>query len=139
ETRRIIGEYTLTEEDVVYGTQFADVIVQNDFPIDLHMPDGKGMEGRLTETSHQIPYRCPVPKTRDGLLVAVRWVSSTRAALGAVRLSAPAMAMGQAAGTAAALAVRAGCRPRDVDIGQLRADLRIGGAILPDWIPVGGF
>jgi len=132
ETRRIVGEYTLTEEDVVYGTQFADVIVQNDFPIDLHMPDGKGMEGRLTETSHQIPYRCLVPKTRDGLLVAGRCVSATREALGAVRLTAPAMAMGQAAGTAAALAVRAGCQPRDVDIGQLRADLRIGGAILPD-------
>ncbi|HKF68487.1 MAG TPA: FAD-dependent oxidoreductase [Vicinamibacterales bacterium] len=132
ETRRIVGEYTLTESDVVYGTAFSDAVVQNDFPIDLHMPEGKGMEGRLTETSHQIPYRCLVPKTRDGLLVAGRCVSATREALGAIRLTAPAMAMGQAAGTAAALAVRTGCRPRDVDIGQLRAELRIGGAILPD-------
>ena len=132
ETRRVVGEYTLTEADVVYGTQFPDAVVQNDFPIDLHMPEGKGMEGRLTESSHQIPYRCLVPKTRDGLLVAGRCVSATREALGAVRLTAPAMAMGQAAGTAAALAVRAGRQPRNVDIQQLQADLRIGGAILPD-------
>src|SRR5262249_33512113 len=79
---------------------------------DLHMPKGTGMEGRLTESSHQIPYRCLVPKTRDGLLVAGRCVSATREALGAIRLTAPAMAMGQAAGTAAALAVRIGCQPR---------------------------
>jgi len=132
ETRRIVGEYTLTEADVVYGTPFPDAVVQNDFPIDLHMPKGTGMEGRLTESSHQIPYRCLVPKTRDGLLVAGRCVSATREALGAIRLTAPAMAMGQAAGTAAALAVRIGCQPRHVDTARLREALRIGGAILPD-------
>jgi hypothetical protein len=48
ETRRIVGEYTLTAEDVVRGTRFPDAVVQNDFPIDLHMPQGKGMEGQLT-------------------------------------------------------------------------------------------
>ena len=132
ETRRIVGEYTLTEADVVYGTPFPDAVVQNDFPIDLHMPKGTGMEGRLTESSHQIPYRCLVPKTRDGLLVTGRRVSATREALGAIRLTAPAMAMGQAAGTGAALAVRTGCQPRHVDIARLREALRIGGAILPD-------
>jgi hypothetical protein len=132
ETRRIVGEYTLTEADVVYGTQFPDVVVQNDFPIDLHMPEGKGMEGRLTESSHQIPYRCLVPKSRDGLLVAGRCVSATREALGAIRLTAPAMAMGQAAGTAAALAVQTGRQPRHVDIARLQDALRADGAILPD-------
>src|SRR5262249_54285970 len=132
ETRRIVGEYTLTEADVEYGTPFPDAVVQNDFPIDPQMPEVRGMEGRLTESRHQTPSRCLVPKSRDGLLVAGRCVSATREALGAIRLPAPAMAMGQAAGTAAALAVRTGCRPRDVDIGQLRAELRIGGAILPD-------
>src|SRR5262249_11293530 len=101
-----------------------------------HLARGLRMRWRLTETSHQIPYRCLVPKTRDGLLVAGRCVSATREALGAVRLTAPAMAMGQAAGTAAALAVRAGCQPRDVDIGPLRAGLRICGAILPDGMEI---
>jgi len=132
ETRRIVGEYTLTETDVVYGTTFPDVVVQNDFPIDLHMPEGKGMEGRLTESRHQIPYRCLVPKSRDGLLVAGRCVSATREAMGAIRLTAPAMAMGQAAGTAAALAVRTGCQPRHVDTARLQEELKTGGAILPD-------
>jgi hypothetical protein len=132
ETRRIVGEYTLTSEDVVRGTRFPDAVVQNDFPIDLHMPQGKGMEGQLTEAVHQIPYRCLVPKRLDGLLVAGRCVSATREALGAIRLTAPAMAMGQAAGTAAALAVRAGCAPRRVDVSLLRAELRKAGAILPD-------
>ncbi len=132
ETRRIVGEYTLTGEDVIRGTRFPDAVVQNDFPIDLHMPAGKGMEGQLTETTHQIPYRCLVPKRPDGLLVAGRCVSATREALGAIRLTAPAMAMGQAAGTAAALAVRAACAPRQVDVGLLRATLRKAGALLPD-------
>ena len=90
------------------------------------------MEGRLTESSHQIPYRCLVPKSRDGLVVAGRCVSATREALGAIRLTAPAMAMGQAAGTAAALAVRTGRQPRNVDVALLREELTRGGAILPD-------
>ena len=85
------------------GTRFPDAILQNDFPIDLHMPDGKGMEGRLTESAHEVPYRCLVPKAVDGILVAGRCVSATREALGAIRLTAPVMAMGQAAGAATAL------------------------------------
>ncbi len=132
ETRRIVGEYTLTGEDVIRGTRFPDAIAQNDFPIDLHMASGKGMEGQLTETTHQIPYRCLVPKRPDGLLVAGRCVSATREALGAIRLTASAMAMGQAAGTAAALAVRAARAPRHVDVNLLRTELRNAGALLPD-------
>src|SRR5574341_1162362 len=120
ETRRIVGEYTLTGEDVIRGARFPDAIAQNDFPIDLHMAKGKGMEGQPTETTHRIPYRCLVPKRPDGLLVAGRCVSATREALGAIRLTASAMAMGQAAGTAAALAVRAACAPRHVDVNLLR-------------------
>lgn len=130
ETRRIVGEYTLTGEDVVQGSRFPDAVVQNDFPIDLHMPDGKGMEGRLTESTHEIPYRCLVPKSVDGILVAGRCVSASREALGAIRLTAPAMAMGHAAGTAAALSVRMGCSPRGLDVNLLRAELRRAGAIL---------
>lgn len=131
ETRRIVGEYMLTGEDVVKGTRFPDAVVLTAFPIDLHVADGKGMETQLTET-HQIPYRCLVPRAVDGILVAGRCVSATREALGAIRQTAPAMAMGQAAGSAAALAVRTGCSPRNLDVDLLRAELRKGGAILPD-------
>ena len=129
ETRRIVGEYTLTKDDVVNGTQFADAVVLSGFPADLHAPDGKGMESLITAT-HQIPYRCLVPKDVDGILVAGRCVSGTREALGAIRQTAPAMAMGQAAGTAAALSVLSQCTPRSLSIELLRDKLRAASVIL---------
>ncbi len=131
ETRRIVGEYTLTGEDVATGARFPDAVVVTAFPMDLHSPDGKGMESHMTET-HQIPYRCLVPKAVDGMLVAGRCVSATREALGAIRQTPSAMAMGQAAGTAAALAVRTQCAPRHLDVQLLQRELRKAGAILPD-------
>jgi hypothetical protein len=129
ETRRIVGEYTLTKEDVVEGTPFADTVVLSGFPADLHNPTGTGMEFHVTKT-HQIPYRCLVPKVVDGLLVAGRCVSGTREALGAIRQTAPAMAMGQAAGTAAALSVLSQCAPRTLSVELLRDRLRKAAVIL---------
>lgn len=129
ETRRIVGEYTLTKEDVVDGTAFPDTVVLSGFPADLHDPKGKGMESHITKT-HQIPYRCLVPKVVDGLLVAGRCVSGTREALGAIRQTAPAMAMGQAAGTAAALSVLTQCVPRSLSVELLRDELRKAAVIL---------
>jgi hypothetical protein len=129
ETRRIVGEYTLSQADVVDGTVFPDAVVLSGFPADLHSPEGKGMESRMTKT-HQIPYRCLIPKGVDGLLVAGRCVSASREALGAIRQTAPAMAMGQAAGTAAALCVLTQCEPRNLSIELLRRELRTAKAIL---------
>jgi hypothetical protein len=129
ETRRIVGEYTLTKEDVVEGTPFADTVVLSGFPADLHNPTGTGMEFHITKT-HQIPYRCLVPKIVDGLLVAGRCVSGTREALGAIRQTAPAMAMGQAAGTAGALSVLTQCAPRMLSVELLRNELRKAAVIL---------
>ena len=122
ETRRIIGIYTLTKEDVVLGTRFPDAVVVSGFPADLHSPDGKGIETHITKT-HQVPYRCLVPKEVDGLLVAGRCVSATREALAAIRQTAPAMAMGQAAGTAAALSVLTQNTPRRLSVELLRSEL----------------
>ena len=87
------------------------------------------MESHITKT-HQIPYRCLVPKVVDGLLVAGRCVSGTREALGAIRQTAPAMAMGQAAGTAAALSVLTQCTPRTLSVELLRNELRKAAVIL---------
>lgn len=129
ETRRIVGEYTLTRDDVVNGTRFPDAVVVGGFPADLHSPDGKGMESQMTRT-HQVPYRCLVPREIDGLLVAGRCVSAEREALGAIRLTAPAMAMGQAAGTAAALSVLSQTTPRQLSVDLLRDKLRQANAIL---------
>jgi hypothetical protein len=129
EIRRIVGEYTLTKDNVVKGTRFPDTVVLSGFPADLHSPEGKGMESHMTET-HQIPYRCLVPKSVDGLLVAGRCVCGTWEALGAIRQTAPAMAMGQAAGTAGALSVLTQCTPRVLSIELLRNELRKAAVIL---------
>jgi len=129
ETRRIVGEYTLTKHDVVDGTTFDDAIALNGFPADLHDPKGTGMESHITKT-HQIPYRCLVPKDVDALLVAGRCVSGTREALGAIRQTAPAMAMGQAAGAAAALSVLTQRLPRNLSMELLRNELRKAAVIL---------
>src|SRR5262249_16012916 len=127
--RRIIGIYTLTKEDVVSGTRFPDAVVVSGFPADLHSPDGKGMETHITKT-HQVPYRCLVPREVNGLLVAGRCVSATREALAAIRQTAPALAMGQAAGPAAALSVLTQSTPRGLSVDLLRSELRKANAIV---------
>lgn len=132
ETRRILGEYTLTLDDVAEGRRFPDTIAMNAFPCDLHLADQAGMETHRTAT-HYIPYGCLVAKGIRNLLVAGRCVSGSREALAAIRQTAPAMAMGQAAGTAGALCVRSRndmMRPRDLPVFELQAELRKFGAIL---------
>lgn len=126
ESRHIVGEYTLTEDDVNGGALFADVIARGGYNIDLHSPQkGEKFPGRHSKTQpYDIPYRILVPKRVDHLLVAGRHVSATHEAAGSVRVIAQTMAMGQAAGTAAALAIRAGARVRDLDVSHLQQVLR---------------
>ncbi|WP_051425829.1 FAD-dependent oxidoreductase [Jiangella gansuensis] len=125
ETRRIVGEYTLTADDLETGRHFDDVIGTCGYPIDIHSPVDAG--GRLEEDPtanvYEMPYRSLVPKDLDGVLVAGRSVSATHEALAAIRVMPPSFAMGQAAGTAAALAVKAGVQPRHVDIAALQRQL----------------
>lgn len=122
ETRRIVGEYQLTLEDLASSREFDDVIALCGYPVDIHSPtdDSGGTDGKLkTANIYQIPYRTMVPATVDGLLVAGRSLSSTHEAQSAVRVMPPAFAMGEAAGAAAALAVQNDVRPRDVAIPAL--------------------
>ncbi len=133
ETRRIVGEYTLTAEDLASGREFDDVIALCGYPIDLHSPDGSGggATGELEVANvYQIPYRCLVPADVDRLLVAGRCVSASHEALGAIRVMPPSFAMGQAAGTAAALAVAEGVQPRKLPIPWLQETLTQRGAFL---------
>lgn len=132
ETRRIIGEYVLTEDDVVEARDFPDNIARGEYPVDIHIPDGSGIYQRFVRDggSYGIPYRCLVPLKVDGLLAAGRCISATHEAIGSAREMGQCMAMGQAAGAAAALALRQGVNVRDVDIGTLRTTLRAQGAVL---------
>jgi len=79
---------------------------------------------------YDIPYRCLVPKDMDNLLVSGRCISATHQAMAGARVMGTCMAIGQAAGTAAALAVRDGIRPREVDVEELRRVLRSDGALV---------
>lgn len=137
ETRRIVGDYTLTAADLSSGRHFDDVIALQSFPVDLHPATGDGggtdtgLEMGLTTASiYEIPYRCLVPRQIEQLLVAGRSVSSTREALAAIRVMPTCFAMGQAAGVAGAIAVEDETAVRAIDIGKLQRIVRGQGGIL---------
>ncbi|MEO6991458.1 MAG: FAD-dependent oxidoreductase [Candidatus Baltobacteraceae bacterium] len=125
ESRRIVGAYTLTRDDVLEGRTFPDAIARSAYPIDLHNPSGSGTTThRLAPGSaYEIPYRCLVPRIVEGLLVAGRCISTTHEALASTRLTPTVMTLGQAAGTAAALAVAEHVPVRSVDLDALHARL----------------
>jgi hypothetical protein len=125
ESRRIVGEYTLTAADVLAARVFDDAVARSAYPIDIHNPSGSGTTThRLAPgASYEIPYRCLVPVLVDDLLVAGRCISTTHEALASTRLTPTVMTLGQAAGTAAALSVRAGVTPRALDTRLLRETL----------------
>lgn len=135
ESRHVVGEYELTAEDVMTGRRQDDVIARGYFPVDIHNLEGKegygqgGVWGDLQD-SYDIPYRCLIPRQVDGLVIAGRAISASHEAHGSFRTQGGVMAIGQAAGTAAALAVTTRCRPRDVDINALQAALVHDGASL---------
>jgi len=132
ESRRIAGVYTLTRDDIVAGRTFDDAVARSAYPIDIHNPSGSGTTThRLPPgTSYEIPYRCLVPRAVDGLLVAGRCISTTHEALASTRLTPTVMTLGQAAGTAAALALESGVAPRAVAARALRERLIAAGVDL---------
>ncbi len=137
ETRRIVGAYVLTADDLGVGRHFDDVIALGAFPFDIHPVTGEGggtasalEAGLRTANVYQIPYRSLVPREIQQLLVAGRCLSATHEAAGAVRVMPPCFAMGQAAGTAAAQALQEERSPGDVTVPTLQATLRRQGAIL---------
>ena len=132
ETRRIIGEYVLTGEDVLSARKFPDGIALSSYPIDVHNPAGEGTLLRYLQPGeyYAIPYRCLLPEEMEGLLVAGRPISASHEAHASTRIQAVCYATGQAAGVAAALAMRQGVRPREVAVEELQAELRKQGAIL---------
>jgi hypothetical protein len=132
ESRNIIGEYVLTKEDVIEGRVFDDAVARGAYPIDIHDPEGGRTKFTFIKNqgSYTIPYRCLVPLNIDGLLVAGRCLSATHEALGSARIMGTVMAQGEAAGTAAALAVKDGVSPGKIDVNKLRTILRGNGAIV---------
>ena len=128
ETRRIMGEYLLTEKDILSGRNFPDTIAKNKAPIDIHSPEGQ--KYITLKKSYGIPYRCLVPKKIDNLLVAGRCISVTHKALASVRFIPCCMATGQAAGVAAALSVKNNITPRNLNPIELQRSLKKQGVII---------
>lgn len=130
ETRRIVGKYTMTADDILTCRRFDDAVAVASYPLDIHHPEGGGCTLTWCGDSYDIPYRTLVPKNVKNLLVAGRAISTTHEAMSAIRVMAPCMAMGEAAGRAAKLAVRKGITPADVNVDELRAELISTGAYL---------
>ncbi len=133
ETRRIRGVRTLTIDDVLNTRKSPDGIAKGSFFVDIHSPDKTGLHNPrwLPEDSYyDIPYGCIVPEKIDNLVVAGRCLSADHEALGSVRVMYQCAALGQAAGTAAALCARHGVRPRDLSTEELREVLSSQGALV---------
>ena len=125
ETRRIIGQYVLNGVDVLDAKRFPDVIARSGYPIDIHNPEGKGITANFIREggAYDIPYRSIVPQKVTNLLLAGRCISTTHEAQATTRLTPSCMAIGQAAGTAAALAVACQCANTAVPIDLLQQKL----------------
>ena len=132
-SRRIAGQYELSRDDVENGARFPDAIARGAYPMSVQSATEPGVRQHLFVRhggDYDIPYRCLVPETVDGLLVAGRCLSATREAVGSARMGAQCMAYGHAAGVAAALAARDAVPPRAVDVTTLRRVLSEQGAIV---------
>ncbi len=129
ESRRLVGEYRLTQPDVMVNAEtgrskfFSSSIAIGDYPIDLHFCS-TGIGDVFYEVKpYQIPYEVTVPKDYDGLLVAEKNISVSHIVNGTTRLQPVVMSVGQAVGAAAALSVQGNVQPRDLDVRKLQDTL----------------
>jgi hypothetical protein len=137
ESRRIVGDYVMTVDDVCKGADFPDTVALSSYGFDLPDPKKPSHQplvgsGRPKPPVTRIPYRIMVPRPVTNLICPGRAVSVERDVLGPLRVMAPCMAMGEAAGAAAGQAVAGRFGFADVDISALRSQLLKQGAIL-EW------
>lgn len=132
ESRRVMGDYVLTQEDLLESRYFVDTIALGGYPIDIHNPTGA-----KTATTHLkpgqyyfIPLRSLIVKGFENLLVCGRCMSATHEAGAAIRVTPIAMGVGQAAGTAAGIASTQHIHVRGVDIAKIHDALQKLGATI---------
>jgi hypothetical protein len=127
ESRRIMGDYVLTAEDLVSGRSFDDAVSMGGYHIDIHRPAGTWVDSHNVR-AYTIPFRSLIARDVDGLLMAGKCISATHEAIASTRVIPICMGQGQAAGTAAALAVRRRNGVRDISIHELQDTLAAQGA-----------
>lgn len=132
ETRRIVGEYSMTVDDVLEARKFDDAIARGTYPVDIHSPTGRGTVLKRVPSGewYEVPLRALLPKGVDGLLVAGRCISGSHEAHSSYRVTPTCMATGQAAGVCASMAAKGGERPRDVPVVAVQRELLRQGALL---------
>jgi hypothetical protein len=133
ETRRVVGEYQLTESDVLECASFADTVGVNGWPIETHVAGDvvfKWPDIPRARGFNHLPYRMIVPRRIENLLVAGRCASMTHMGQSAARVSGACFVMGQAAGTAATQALETRVTPRQLDVARLQRTLEKDGAYL---------
>jgi hypothetical protein len=133
ESRRAHGDYVLTADDLRAERRFPDAIAVAAYPMDIHPAKGAGLSFETLggDRAYEIPFRCLIPEGFDNVLIAGRGISATHGAHASVRVMPTTMAIGQAAGTAAAMVVQGNGGTRAVSHPLLRDKLREGGAFLP--------
>ena len=132
ESRHIESEYKITTEDLTQGVKYDDRIAAYAFGMDVHGRN-ENMKGNFkipTANVYYVPYRCMLPIGCENLLVAGKTVCCESQAAGAIRVMPCAMAMGQAAGAAAAIAAVQSIAPNEVSVAELQKLLEDHGAIL---------
>lgn len=123
ETRRVIGDYIITAEEMAAGCRFDDVIVHRaEFIVDIHNPEGSGQAEEHIQycDPYDLPYRCFTPKGVECLYTAGRCISGTHRAHASYRVMSICMAMGEAVGVAAAMCAQSGATPRNLNVKQLQ-------------------
>jgi hypothetical protein len=127
ESRRITGDYVLTAEDLTSGRVFEDAVAMGGYHIDIHRPAGTWVESHNVR-AYTIPLRSLIAAEVEGLMMAGKCLSATHEAVASTRVIPICMAQGQAAGTAAALAVQSRREVRDLSISDLQEVLVAQGA-----------
>jgi hypothetical protein len=126
ETRRIVGLYTITEDDAISGRPQPDSIAVSSNPV----PNYYGKRYFFDHLGFEIPYRSLIPADLDNVLLAGRCIAASQPAFQSARSMAPNMAISQASGTAAAMCVKTDCRPADLDVAALQKKLEDDDAVV---------
>jgi hypothetical protein len=127
ESRRIMGDYVLTAGDLIAGRVFDDAVSMGGYHIDIHRPAGTWVDSHNVR-AYTIPLRSLIARDVEGLMMAGKCISATHEAIASTRVIPICMGQGQAAGTAAALAVKSGKGVRQVPTSRLQDTLAAQGA-----------
>jgi hypothetical protein len=127
ESRRVLGQYVLTADEILVGKKFDDGIARSVYPVDIHNPAGTGtvLKHLPAGVYYEIPFRCLVPQGCLNLLIGSRCISATHEAHSSLRVMPVVAGIGEAAGIAAAFCAQRGIPPCKLDGQEVRKAIGI--------------